>query len=99
VAGKGWMVSLWQKFSTTKIQVNLCPHPSFPRNQNKIHLNLLLLYSLLPPGFHSFFTLAILCRAAKLGHTLFTARMAVDFTSIHNLTFLAYFRGRNDNDL
>jgi len=75
------MVGLWQKFSITTTQVNLCPYPNFTRNQLKIHLIIVIkifchrltitAISWPPPGFHNFFTLAILYRAAGLDHTFY----------------------------
>jgi len=64
-------------------------HSSFTRNQHKIQLNycylIFFLYkrstitaiSWLPPGFHNFFTLAILCRLPDWSAPIFTAWMAV----------------------
>jgi len=71
------MVGLWQKFT---IQVNFVLIPS--EAGIKTHWPELLLLNFFchrptiaaiswpPLGFHNFFTLAILCRTARLGHTL-----------------------------
>ena len=75
------MVVLWQKILIKTIQVNfvLIPSEVGMRTQNELncfyynfcHRPIITAISWLPPGFHNFFMLAILCRASRLGHTFF----------------------------
>jgi len=55
---------------------NSSPYPSFTRNSPELlllkfcHRPTITAISWPPPGFHNFFTLAILCTAARFGRTL-----------------------------
>jgi len=74
------MVGLWQNFIITIVSSSQL-HKESAQNSPELvvaiksfcHTPTITAISWMPSGFHNFFTLAILCRAARLGHTFFTA--------------------------